>query len=273
MKDRHQPSQIYRIYDGLWGGCQQKLNRFPGLPIQKKQKIRYIEGHMRFGIHEHVPRPCAYVTFLRHPVQRLCSVYFYILTRPNHRLYDAVKSMSFQDFVKSEAAHSLFHTYNNQIQHISGLNESEVSSRSKEALEIANANIEKHFAFVGISELFDESLLLFTRALGWNEPPFYKSRNITNHKSRHVPVSDDTRALIESIHTLDCRFYEQMRSRFHTACASIDGFEEKVDSFKKQNARFQEQNKQYKLTDMLCAGSDVIKNVTRHTIRLKRRLL
>src|SRR5579883_1403112 len=44
-------------------------------------------GHFRFGLHERLPGPADYLTFVRHPVDQVVSMYNYLAasTDPTHR--------------------------------------------------------------------------------------------------------------------------------------------------------------------------------------------
>lgn len=166
------------------------------------------------------------------------------------------------------------HMHNNQTQHLSGLKASEIfGAQSEEVLDRAYVNIEKHFALVGCSELFDESLLLFRRAIGWKDFPFYTRRNVKTYKSSREPVAEETRPLINEVHKLDCTLYAAMKARFESACRGIDGFEEEVAVFKEQNAEFQKEKKSIGLLSSAHGSWAFLKHLTCHAIRLKRRVL
>src|ERR1700678_704934 len=71
---RHE--QVLTTHCGLltpavWEHFTQGVKRFRQLP-----RYRAITGHMKFGIHEMLPGPSRYVTFLRDPVKRFASYYY-----------------------------------------------------------------------------------------------------------------------------------------------------------------------------------------------------
>src|ERR1700724_2464607 len=61
--------------------------RFKTLPAAKRGRYRLIQGHMHFGLHRFIPRASTYVTFLRQPVERVLSFYYYARSTPDHYLY------------------------------------------------------------------------------------------------------------------------------------------------------------------------------------------
>ena len=66
--------------------------RFAALPPQRRRAMRLIEGHMYYGIHEHVPNPCTYITLLRDPVARIRSFYSYVCRSKWHFLHSHIVS-------------------------------------------------------------------------------------------------------------------------------------------------------------------------------------
>lgn len=64
------------------GGDQ--LRRFLALPQQERDALRLAYGHMPIGLHRFVKQRCHYVVFLRHPVDRVVSSYYYIMQVPEH---------------------------------------------------------------------------------------------------------------------------------------------------------------------------------------------
>lgn len=272
MKEHYSSSQTHRVYG--WR-CQRKYDKFTAFPREKKKRIRYIEGHMRFGIHEYVPGPCAYMTFLRDPVQRLLSHYYYIFTRPNHYQYGLVvgNNMSFDEFIASDSSRD---AHNRQVFSTAGLSAQEFSAleEPREALDMARRNIEKHFALVGFSEHFDTSLLLLKLAMGWDTFPFYVRRNVTKNTSSRSSVSASTIERIREYNSLDWQLYREMLQRFNATCHTMEGFEDEVAEFSRQNRIYQE--KALKLTRLSASarfiGQKAV-HIFRHALRIKRQFL
>ena len=62
------------------------VDDFKRLSPQEKRKIRFIRGHLPFGLHQYINNPYDYITMLRHPVERAVSWYYFyckILTATN----------------------------------------------------------------------------------------------------------------------------------------------------------------------------------------------
>jgi len=138
------------------------IDDFRRLPETERGRYRLILGHMHFGLHEHVPRPCAYVTVLRDPVERLLSHYGqFRRMAENHEFPDGHGFSTFEEFCKTKwnAAD------NHQTRFLCGT-EFDRYSRA-ENLERAKENLRRHFRVVGTMERFDETVGVLHRVHGW----------------------------------------------------------------------------------------------------------
>ena len=64
------------------------------------KEIKCIKGHMPFGIHKYIKKSCKYITMVRDPFDTAISSYYYILRKKNHHLYEKVKKLDFEGFLK-----------------------------------------------------------------------------------------------------------------------------------------------------------------------------
>ncbi len=74
--------------------CQQQLENF-GL-----ERIRYVAGHVPFGVHRMFDRPAKYITVLRHPVERVISLFYFRMQINEHFLKDG-RTITFEEYVES----------------------------------------------------------------------------------------------------------------------------------------------------------------------------
>ncbi len=173
-----------------------KLNK------KDRNKIRCVMGHMNFGIHKHLPRPSEYITVLRNPVDRIISLYYFILRKQDHPLHERLvaTNMSLEDFVNDESI--AFNIQNVQARMLSGKKVETVTQ-----LNLAQKNLKKHFVAVGITERFDDSLVLFSEKLGW-EVNEYKSINVTQNRPQRSEIPQHIVQLIEAKNAFDMELYE-----------------------------------------------------------------
>lgn len=191
---------------------------FIGLPDAAKDRARVVMGHIGFGFHRHLGRNKAfsYATFVRDPIRRCLSLY-------NHfrNLHYRGQDVTLKDMLMSPVRAE----FNNmQTRLISGHNPP-LGDLGETAFEIAVENIEKHFAFVGVTERFDESVVLATHDLGWKLVS-YGSRNTakqwTANFSQDLDGNTEGLALLTELNELDRRLYEyvdaRLTERLHRLC-------------------------------------------------------
>jgi len=219
---------------------QKSINEFKNLPKKERQKIRCLRGHMPFGLHNYWTQSAIYITLLRHPVARIISHYYYVLRTPGHYLHNKVtsKKMSLSDYVDSGVSPELT---NGQTRLISGVEKVDSVNGnepvSADILEVAKRNL-NHFAAVGLSERFDESLILFKRLLGWKNI-FYVEQNVTRSRPSIQEISRQTIRIIENHNKLDLELYEFAKQKFEQLIC------EQGASFKSELRTFQRLNKVY----------------------------
>lgn len=117
---------------------------------------RLIRGHFAFGVHNAIAEPTTYFTTVRHPVDRIVSLYNYIRNSRNHTFYEAVSSMTIEDFVTSKVS---VEVDNGQVRQLSGVcgefpqtpyTQAEVpyGKCTQKMLVLALENLCRHFSFV-----------------------------------------------------------------------------------------------------------------------------
>jgi hypothetical protein len=204
------------------------------LPRDTLLRLRLIEGHTIFGIHRWVPRPAVYATFLRHPVARTFSGYAYIRRRPRHPLYSLSHSLSLGEFLRSGAALQLD---NGQTRAIAGDTTTPFGECGPDLLEQAKRNIDRHFAVVGLTERFDESLLLLQRAFGWRDVRYVRA-NVSRRARTSHRADPAVRRVIEEYNQLDLELYEWVRDRVRRATQEDPSFDEQLRRFRRANALY-----------------------------------
>lgn len=190
------------------------------LPKKEKEEIKVIKGHMHFGWHEYINKPCTYITVLRDPVDRVISLYYYILRSQKHHLNRFILSnkMSLKDFVRSGISTTVD---NGQTRILSGIRENvEFGDCSIETLSLAKNNIQEHFSLVGLTERFDETLVLSGKLFGW-ENLSYKRLNVTNDRPLKREISKDTLKCIEDYCKIDIELYDFCKKKLEDAIKEI----------------------------------------------------
>jgi hypothetical protein len=209
------------------------LEALKALPDERKRTLRVVQGHMPFGVHELFPQPASYVTILRDPVARMISHYKHVLRVKHHYLHDEVVSrgMSLLDYASSGMSPEL---ENGQTKLIAGLAE-DVLEATPEDLEAAKRNLREHFILAGLSERFDESLLVLRPALGWKNVT-YDRANVAP-RSTAPPVEPAAIAAVRERNLLDVELYGLCKALLEERIAALGpAFERELKVFRARNA-------------------------------------
>lgn len=181
-------------------------------------RIRVVMGHVPYGFHEQMPGAVEYVTLLREPVRRVMSFYNYVTQENQHYLHDFTRfqAASLENFVRLRATGAID---NFQVRLVSGvMYDVPFGELDESHLELAIRNLEQ-FAVVGLTERFDESLLLMQERFGWRDVTYERPLN-TSRSQRTVdelaPAEFDA---LMSVTRLDAELFEYGRALFRDQMA------------------------------------------------------
>ena len=222
----------------------QQYNEFKKLPESAKRRSKLILGHIGFGLHEFLPQPSTYITFLRDPVERVISLFYFIRRATRHPHHNSIVSsnMSLEEFVGSVDLGKQID--NSQTRLLADAWNVELGKCSQEMLERAKSNIDNYFAVVGLTERFDESLILLRQKLGWKNI-FYQPKNVTKNRPLQDSISDKTLAEIKKYNELDFELYKYAQEIFEKS------IEQQGASFVNELNRFKLLNKTHSLQNKL----------------------
>jgi len=184
---------------------------------------RVLLGHMIAGGHRYLSQERPYVTFVREAIDRVISDYHYVLRTPTHKFYDpvATENYSLEDYVRSGIT---IYTDNVQTRMLPGVGRDIPFGECKDdVLDQAIDQIERYFPVVGITDQFEESVVLMRRRFNWGVPT-YMTRNRTSGRPKRQEVLDSTRRAISEFNQLDARLYAYVSERIE-AQLSREGFD------------------------------------------------
>lgn len=190
------------------------LDDYATLSEEALSQLRLINGHLGFGLHERLPGPAVYVTFLREPIERVISQYSSERTVPDSHVYEYLRSgeMDIEGFVRYYAEAGEMD--NLQTRMISGnWHKRGFGPCTPEMLEAAKRNLREHFAVVGLTSHFDASYLLLRRYFGWPFT-FYHKVNVSKKRVRREELSADALETIRDYNRFDLELYEYARQLF-----------------------------------------------------------
>ncbi|RCW50874.1 sulfotransferase family 2 domain-containing protein [Paenibacillus prosopidis] len=206
------------------------------------ESTKYISGHFGFGLYKagsinkmfiksDFPRPLHYITLLREPVDRIISLYYDIQRRfPDH---PAVRNKDLKEFVETKNA---FYEPNLQTLFITG---------GILDFKLATERITNDFKVVGITELFNESVFLMKKELGWDKitslhqisersMTYFHTTKLNNNPKRQKrdQISRDLIEFIERSNSLDIQLYQFAKEYLIQRINSLDlKTKEEMDSF------------------------------------------
>lgn len=182
-------------------------------------------GHFNFGIHTYFKETdIKYFSFVRNPKRQYLSMFNHTLSDKNLEAFNANSYRDIESFLILKITHNL------QTFLLSGIADpDEFNADLNRSLEIAKANIEKYFPVVGISERFDESLLLLSRTIGLRRI-YYKKQNVRN--SKKLVFNADVMQSISDSTKLDLQIYNYVVARFNMQIKEVPFFKLKLFKFR-----------------------------------------
>jgi hypothetical protein len=155
-----------------------------------------VHGHFPFGMHWMKPwRPSTYISFLRDPVSRVVSHYYFVRQSPWHPMYDRHMNIPLEHIFEDEQNLPVSALRSNlQTRFLAGYRHRFWSQTSDlELLRIAKRNVEKHYTFIGLQERYEESCTRMEDQFGWTR----KEEVPREQKTKEKPeLSERIRGLI-----------------------------------------------------------------------------
>jgi len=189
----------HRARGAIYGALPDALAQFETMDRDRLAALDYLTGHLPYGIHARLPRPCLYVTLLRKPAAQLLSYVRFGVARGVWS-----RDASVEELVR--AAHLID---NPQTRQLAGLRDRNAEC-TEATLAKALANLSS-YAVVGLTERFDEFLKALIALLGWPDVAY------TRHQVGNLPVGADlaerVAAAAEQHCTLDRALYDAAARR------------------------------------------------------------
>ena len=182
--------------------------------------IRYITGHLPFGLHRLLKRQAKYFSVIRHPVDRVVSDFFFGI-QSNEPYHINGKPMEFDEFVESEDVRSCDY----QARVFSGCPDLGTKGVSVERrhLDQAKRNIEDDFLAVAPLERMTELALLIRHIYRWPMRRLLTEYKLkTRSRPRVTEISSRLIKTIEVRNAFDLELYDWVQSRFATQCGLFE---------------------------------------------------
>jgi hypothetical protein len=204
----YNPTRVFSIDPILFLWSFKKLNRWPPKRLARMQVFK---GHMPFGIHRRLPQPSTYITFLRDPVERVISAYYFARNYRLHPKYHWIKDLTLEEYVRASPNHNV------QCKYISGrpfVGDFHAGDCDANTLKLAKENLNRYFSLVGLTERFDEGLAILKIMFGW-EIAKYANFNVTKSRQAKTSLPPATVELIADRNKYDMALYEYASAIFN----------------------------------------------------------
>lgn len=211
------------------------LDYFDNLPQEKRDQLKFLHGHLHFGFHKRLRQPSRYITMLRKPVNRIVSQYFFLHQNPNRYLPEEARCKTLQEYLDL----GLIELDNDQTRRIAGdiSHSFKFGECTSDLLDIAKQNLTQCL-MVGITERFDESLIVLKHALGL-ENILYSRFNENFRRPRLEEIDARQIELIQTYNQLDEELYRYGNMLLNEAIQKIgDRFHIEYQFFRQANIQF-----------------------------------
>ncbi len=182
--------------------------------------LTVISGHFKYGMHYLFPCKPKYIVFLRDPIDRAVSFYYFIkdsnVNVYRHPMRDYADSVSIAEFYQNPR-------FSNMIcQQIAGYRVSAIyqkfsqhKSIQKHLLETASDHLFNRYENYGLLEQFDASRRLLCSRLSLNAiNKNLKKQKKTGKRPQIEDLSMTTLSALKTSHALDLALYEQAKAKF-----------------------------------------------------------
>lgn len=212
-------TSLFKIFSDALGNENVKLveNINKGTKqVELLDKYKLVGGHFTYPDYLEVISKERYsITFLRNPVDRFLSQYFYYKNTVGESKQQSVINAqkldleSYIEYYKSKQRYG--EIFNRQLWYLAGYQNPSLTDN--ELLEIAKENLAK-IDFVGIYEEFAESIDLMCFDCKWPLVDSIPMVNVTNKKSTYADIDLSILEKIKELNSLDIKLYEYAVSLF-----------------------------------------------------------
>ncbi len=194
-----------------------RLKRMWAEERQEAEQVQVIHGHMPWGFHAWFNRPYAYIGFVREPVDRVVSYYYFCRAEPTHNRHDLANRLSLEEWVELNPDLCID---NAMTRYFAGritdcaprpvqVHPGERTAILAEAIE----NIQSDFPVVGVVEEMQISLEMLTVYYDWPRGMEMPRVNVNPSRATVYEIPRATRERIAELNDLDRELYAYCRRR------------------------------------------------------------
>jgi Sulfotransferase family len=248
LAKQFRPSAILQVAETQYPRVQKHLHRVAHRVMSKKEYLeiknipdyqlghyKLIRGHLLFDPPIFQTRRMAYMTMLRHPIERLFSLYQHVHSIHDNSLYEEIKSLSFEAALELERFQ--IEARDQMTAYI--LRRKPVNQKD---IEEAYTKLEQ-MHFIGITEYFETSMHLLHYTFGWKYHAQETRLNSSLIKVDRSQLSPQTYERLQDLTRFDQMFYDYGVRIFNERCRKMASelfieniqFQQKVDQMMATN--------------------------------------
>jgi hypothetical protein len=206
------------VFKGGGGLSKELIGRLRDGKGPELKGVGLVRGHFPLGIREYIRQyirkdtEVRWFTFLRDPVDRTLSHYFQVVEyEGSHELPPLPASATLEDALEGGYIHDNLHT-----RMLSGIPDP-FGEVTEEMLERAKRNLREELVFFGLTERFDESLVLAKQRLGFRGILYRSSSRVNDARPRGREVPAELARAAERCNRYDIELYREARELFDAA--------------------------------------------------------
>lgn len=184
------------------------------------QSYRLFRGHFDYDTYQqYVQRPI-YITLLRHPIERVISLYKHALCipdpapTPEEQVLKELAQNGLLQFVTADHVVIRMLTVNAQVRQLAGTLYDDPVSVDPTDLERAKTHLDDT-VFFGITEQFQDSIGLMNYVFGWYPTVHYRNLRVSPQAQQAIAPDPEAIAAIQERVPLDMDLYHYAKIQFN----------------------------------------------------------
>jgi hypothetical protein len=223
VRPNYDDEEIYRTPAGLLGLLREGDR-------EALRTAQFIHGHTPHGLHRYLSRDVQYVTFLRHPVDRAISWYYWIKDLDRTDLYRRHPLRNYADSVCIKEFYENRDHSNEQTRFLAGTIPNKLYPKIDTRwtddwiLEVAKRHL-REYACVGLVERYEESVQLMRNTFGWEHRKSVSRRHTTDERPGLEELREFDERIVDELaeyHQLDFELYRYAEELFEQQLAEAD---------------------------------------------------
>lgn len=236
---------LYGIFDSQFKGDvytingnqlehEESLKEFINLSEKVKNNIKLLKGHRLYGIDSEMHNPVAYITVIRDPAKRFISSYYQMQkVKPElpERIEFIESKISLEQYIEKG---DLYYGYNSLIKSFLNIQDPKMEITPEfyaNAIQIAKDK----FLLVGLTEKFDETIVLLNQISGIDIRYYLRKNVANNYDSKGIDEKLLNR--YNELNSWDHKFYKEMEILFTNKIKEVNNFNEQLLKFRSGNQK------------------------------------